>query len=82
MVLQRARRAVENSICEALERVVNRTELRADDLTALEGLLAEDHPNGLREALVGLRCRCIWGMSLARSLPGSAWYSPLDSDRR
>jgi len=63
------RRKGEALVCVALEWVVNRTEILPDDLRAFEHLLSDDHTEGLREALISLRCRNIWAMNSFRADP-------------
>jgi hypothetical protein len=67
------RRTGESLCCQVLERVMSRVEISADDLTALEHLLSDDHRDGFREAFMEIRCRNIYGMTLVPSLPNSAW---------
>jgi hypothetical protein len=68
------RRRGEAYVCAALEWVINRTEIRPDDLKAVERMLSDDHPQGLREALVELRCQNIWDMNTIRADPVNAMY--------
>jgi hypothetical protein len=70
------RRGGEAFLCAALERVVNRVEISTDDLAALEHLLSDDYPEGLRETLLSLRSQNIWDMNSIRADPISAVYPP------
>jgi hypothetical protein len=70
------RRGGEAFLCAALELVLNRVELSTDDLAALEHLLSDDYPEGLRETLLSLRCQNIWDMNDIRADPISAVYPP------
>jgi hypothetical protein len=65
------RRFEENYCCLALERVLNRVEIPADDLATLERLLSDDHPDGFREALLVTRCRDIYDLTMLRTDPSS-----------
>jgi hypothetical protein len=75
MHLYRRRRG-EALLCAALERVINRAEISSDDLAALERVLSDDQPEGLRETLLSFRCQNIWHMNSIRSDPISAVYPP------
>jgi hypothetical protein len=76
------RRAGENRVYEALERVLNRSQISADELAALETLLLDDHPGGLREAFMSVRCLNIFEMTTIPNLPNSFWYSPHSSESK
>jgi len=67
------RRLGENYFCLALERVLNRAEIPADDLATLDRLLSDDHPDGFREALLVTRCRDINDLTMLRTDPSSFW---------
>jgi len=68
------RRKGEVFVCATLEGVVNRVELSSDDLAAWEQLLSYDYPEGLREALLSLRCQNIWDMNDIRADPFGSYY--------
>jgi hypothetical protein len=72
----RVRRQGEALVCAALEWVVNRTEIRPEDLTDFEHLLSDDHPEGLREALLTLRCQDIKEMNRFRADPINTEFPP------
>ena len=67
-------RTGEKRVCEAVERVINRAEIPADALAALEQMLADDHTDGLREAFLSLRCLNIFSMNAVRVAPDSSFY--------
>jgi hypothetical protein len=67
------RQSREEMGCEILERLMNRVEIPAEELAALERQLSDDPPEGFREAFVMERCRSIFSMIMIPSMPNSAW---------
>jgi hypothetical protein len=49
-------------------------EISRDDLAALEHMLSDDYPEGLRETLLSLRSQNIWDMNRIRADPIRALY--------
>jgi hypothetical protein len=53
------RRTGETCTCDALERVINRAGISAEDLAALEQVLSDDDSDGLRKFFLSTRCQNI-----------------------
>jgi hypothetical protein len=66
-------RTGENRFCDALERILNRTQIPDAGLADAERLLSDDRPDGLHEAFMSLRCLNIFSMTMIQSTPNSAW---------
>jgi hypothetical protein len=69
LLYHNTRRFGENLCCQTLERVLNQAAIPADDLSTLERLLSDDHPEGVREALMVMRCRAINDLTMLRENP-------------
>ena len=67
------RRLGEQRVCDVLERILNRTQISAEDLAAAERALSDDHPDGFRDAFMGVRCVNIFAMSRFRDAPNSVF---------